>query len=70
MLALTLAIAQALADFPERSISFVVPFPAGGTADIVARIVAHELQAEYGKGVVIENRGGASTAIGTVAAWR
>jgi len=67
-LALTLGFsASARADFPERNISLVVPFPAGGTTDIVARIVAEQLQGEYGKSVVIENRGGASTAIGTVA---
>lgn len=67
-LAITLGFAApAQADFPERNITLVVPFPAGGTTDIVARIIAGQLQGEYGKSVIIENRGGASTAIGTVA---
>ena len=65
--ALALPLGPALANYPERNISLIVPFPAGGTTDIVARIVAEQLSAEYGRSVVIENRGGASTTIGTQA---
>lgn len=42
----------------------VVPFPPGGTTDIVARILTEQLSADLGKQVIIENRGGASTSIG------
>ncbi|WP_204378203.1 Bug family tripartite tricarboxylate transporter substrate binding protein [Tardiphaga robiniae] len=50
--------------YPDRNITMVVPFPPGGTTDIVARILTEQLSAELGKQVVIENRGGASTSIG------
>jgi tripartite-type tricarboxylate transporter receptor subunit TctC len=50
--------------YPERNITMVVPFPPGGTTDIVARILTEQLSTELGKQVVIENRGGASTSIG------
>jgi tripartite-type tricarboxylate transporter receptor subunit TctC len=50
--------------YPDRNITMVVPFPPGGTTDIVARILTEQLSTELGKQVVIENRGGASTSIG------
>jgi len=50
--------------FPDRNITMVVPFPPGGTTDIVARILTEQLSADLGKQVIIENRGGASTSIG------
>lgn len=50
--------------YPDRNITMVVPFPPGGTTDIVARIVTDQLSTDLGKQVVIENRGGASTSIG------
>lgn len=50
--------------YPERNITLVVPFPPSGTTDIVARILIEQLGAEYGKQVLIENRGGASTSLG------
>ncbi|MES2032519.1 MAG: tripartite tricarboxylate transporter substrate binding protein [Pseudomonadota bacterium] len=50
--------------YPDRNITMVVPFPPGGTTDIVARILTEQLSNELGKQVVIENRGGASTSIG------
>lgn len=56
--------APARADYPERNVTLVVPYPAGGTTDIVARILAQQLGADLGKNVLIENKGGASTAIG------
>ncbi|KPF70849.1 hypothetical protein IP69_08910 [Bosea sp. AAP35] len=66
-LMLALPLGPALANYPERTINLIVPFPAGGTTDIVARIVAEQLATEYGRSVVIENRGGASTTIGAQA---
>src|SRR4030095_6648638 len=49
---------------PNRNITLVVPFPPGGTTDIVGRILVEQLSADLGKPVVIENRGGASTSLG------
>ncbi len=53
--------------WPERQVTIVVPFGAGGTTDLFARIVAEHLQAKYGKPFVIENRPGAGGNIGTTA---
>ncbi|WP_423455859.1 Bug family tripartite tricarboxylate transporter substrate binding protein [Ottowia sp. VDI28] len=70
MASLTLisAFAPALADnFPVRPLKIVVPFPAGGGSDIVARLLAKGMQANLGQPVLIENKGGAGTVIGTEA---
>src|SRR5918912_118581 len=61
------AIAQARA-YPTKPIRFVVPYPPGGTTDIVARGIAVKLSERFGHQVVIDNRGGASTIIGADAA--
>jgi len=50
--------------YPDHNITLVVPFPPGGTTDIVGRILVEQLSADFGKAVVIENRGGASTSLG------
>jgi len=55
----------ARADFPERPVQFVVPFPAGGTLDIVARKFAEAFGEAVGQSVVVMNRDGASGVIGT-----
>lgn len=55
------AIAQ---DFPSRAVRFVIPFPAAGTTDTIARTVAPPLGKALGQSVVIENRPGANTVIG------
>ncbi len=52
-------------DFPARPIRIVVPYPAGGPTDALARILAQELKATEGWTVIIENRPGASGAIGS-----
>ena len=54
--------AQAQA-FPSQPVKIVVPFPAGGTTDILARQLAKELQDRWGKPVIVDNRGGASGTI-------
>ena len=54
-------------DFPNRPIKIVVPFPAGGPTDILARIIGQRLSDDWGQPVVIENRPGANTGIGAQA---
>jgi len=63
LLAPGLASAQA-ADYPSRAIRIVVPYNAGGIADLLARMVAPKLSEKYGQPVVIENRAGAGGHIG------
>src|SRR6516165_4626348 len=58
------------APYPERTITLVVPFSPGGSADILARIVSKHLQRSLGQPVIIENRTGASGNIGTAAVAR
>ena len=50
--------------FPARPVKIIVPFPAGGTTDVVARILAQRLTEAMGQPFVVENRGGAAGAIG------
>jgi tripartite-type tricarboxylate transporter receptor subunit TctC len=59
-----LAQAGAPAPFPSKQLHFVVPFPAGGTLDVLARAVSSELGPALGQTVVIENRPGASGLLG------
>jgi tripartite-type tricarboxylate transporter receptor subunit TctC len=68
--ALLLAIASsgtAWALYPERTIRIVVPFAPGGGTDVVARMLAQELAKDLGVSVIIENKPGAGTIIGTQA---
>src|SRR5258707_5839367 len=51
--------------YPAKPIRLMVPFPPGGSTDIVARIVAQKLSAQPGQPLVIENRGGAGGTLGT-----
>jgi tripartite-type tricarboxylate transporter receptor subunit TctC len=56
--------AQAIADdYPQRTVTFVCPFPAGGGTDILTRVLAQELQEKLKRTVIVENRPGAGTLI-------
>jgi tripartite-type tricarboxylate transporter receptor subunit TctC len=54
--------------FPSRPIHVIVPFPAGGPSDIVARVIGQKMSEDWGQPVVIESRPGANTIIGAQAA--
>ena len=55
-------------DYPSRSITVIVPFPAGGASDVVARIVTSQMSRTLGQSIVIENVGGAGGTIGSARA--
>ena len=69
-LAAGLAIAPLLAlaqDFPQRPLTLVVPYPAGGATDTLARILSKSMAAKLGQPVIVENKAGAGTTIGAAA---
>ena len=66
--ALTLVMAQtcpSFSEYPERPIRVLVPFPAGGAVDIVARVITTKMAAELGRNFVIENKSGAGGIVAT-----
>jgi tripartite-type tricarboxylate transporter receptor subunit TctC len=62
--------AQAQGAFPTKQMKFIVPFPAGGINDVLARIVADKLQARWGHPVIIEQKTGAGGNIGADLAFQ
>lgn len=62
--------ADAAGAYPQRSITMVVPFGAGGSADVYARYLGEQLQKQFGQSVVVENKPGAGAVIGTAAVAR
>ena len=50
--------------YPNRAIHIIVPFPAGGPSDVLARMIGQKMSADFGQPVIIENRVGANTIIG------
>ena len=62
--------AAAQQDYPNRPIRYIVPYAPGGSTSFTARLVAHRLTEVWGQQVLVDNRGGANTIIGTEAAVR
>ncbi|MCA3594320.1 MAG: tripartite tricarboxylate transporter substrate binding protein [Methylobacterium sp.] len=58
-------VARAQSGFPSRTITIVVAYPAGGPTDVIARIVAANIEEDLKQKVIVENRAGASGSIGT-----
>jgi tripartite-type tricarboxylate transporter receptor subunit TctC len=65
-----LPVAAAAQTFPNRTVRIIVPFPAGGTADAMPRIVADFLSRKWGQAVIIENKSGAGGNVGAEAAFK
>ncbi len=61
---LSAPLAQAAEGFPDKPITIVVPFPPGGSTDLLARKIGESLAASLGQPVVVENRGGAGGTVG------
>jgi tripartite-type tricarboxylate transporter receptor subunit TctC len=64
------ALGQGAESYPLRPITIVVPYPPGGPPDVIARVFSVPLEKELGRPIIIENRPGASTTIGTAYAAR
>ena len=60
--------ALAQSDYPSKPVRLIIPFPPGGSNDVVGRMIALQLSDRLGKQVVVDNRGGAGGTIGTEAA--
>lgn len=67
---LGVAAANAQSDWPNRIVKIIVPFPAGGSTDIIAREVAQGLSTKFGQSFIVENRPGAGSTVGTAAVAR
>ncbi|WP_200844295.1 tripartite tricarboxylate transporter substrate binding protein [Rhizobium sp. 18065] len=64
LLAGVMSVGPAQAEFPERAVTLVVPFAAGGSTDVVARVIAERMSADLGQQVVVQNVGGAGGSLG------
>jgi tripartite-type tricarboxylate transporter receptor subunit TctC len=63
----TFSLAASAQPFPNRPVHLIVAYSPGGTGDVVARIIAEKLGTALGQSVVVENRAGATGAIGALA---
>ena len=70
LLSCSFAAAPALAAWPTKPITFIVPYPPGGGTDVIARIMQEPLSKQLGEPIVIENRGGAGGSLGTAVVAR
>ena len=57
--------AQAQTSWPERPVRLIVPFPAGGATDLIARVIAQKVSADVGQQIVVDNKAGAGGTIGS-----
>src|SRR4030081_1770137 len=64
-LVFSLLVSAAAPDFPDHTVKVIVPYVAGGGTDSVARAVSQGLQELWGQPVVVENKSGAGTAVGS-----
>ena len=53
-------------DYPNRPVHVIIPFTAGGAPDVLLRLVAQKLSEKWGQGVVVDNRAGGNTLVGTL----
>ena len=67
VLLLALSVPAIAQDYPNRPIKLIIPFPPGGSNDVVGRMVAKQLSEKIGQQVYVDNRGGAGGTIGTEA---
>jgi tripartite-type tricarboxylate transporter receptor subunit TctC len=65
MLVALTTMAAAQADYPTRPVRLIIPFPPGGSNDVVGRVIAQHLGDVLGKQVIVDNRGGAGGVVGT-----
>jgi tripartite-type tricarboxylate transporter receptor subunit TctC len=73
LIGLALAVAttvSALAAYPEKPVTIVVPFPPGGSTDAIARVLSQKLQEKLGQSFIIDNRAGATGTIGAASVKR
>jgi tripartite-type tricarboxylate transporter receptor subunit TctC len=68
LVALLVPLTAAAQEWPNRPIRFIVPFPAGGSTDVAARVIGEHLSRTLGQQIVIENKSGASGVVGAEAA--
>src|SRR3982751_4456192 len=68
ILGILLAISAAAQDYPSRPVKLVIPFPPGGSNDVVGRVIGAQLSERLGQSVVVENRGGGGGTLGINAA--
>jgi tripartite-type tricarboxylate transporter receptor subunit TctC len=68
LLALVVALAAEAQEWPSRPLRFIVPFPAGGSTDVAARLIGEHLSRTLGQQIVVENKSGASGVVGAEAA--
>ena len=68
--AVAFAPARAQDKWPSKPITYIVPFPAGGTTDILARLIAQKLGPALGTTIIVDNKGGAGGSVGSEMASR
>ena len=70
LLALVLSISAQAQDWPAKAVRIIVPFPPGGSADALPRLVGESLQKQWGQPVIVDNRPGAAGNIGAAAVFQ